>query len=427
MHFLDTVFPLQYPMYKPEALEGGRGWLLNLLLQTEPFYHASLALSAYHRRMIMLAKVSHAYQAAALVQQEKHLEICMDSVRQSAEYGCPNMKLGIVTSVVQLFFFEVLSHLMQTPSSAVLMTFAKLFTGCGNTWQTHLRAAVNMYQNGVNENLAPYGLTEDSRTILRENLPVLGHENMALGEVVNYRFLSGTIVWLDIISSITAGRAPCLMSSHALVISHNSQIKLEGVMGCRNWVMLQIGRIAALHEQKTQAMRQEHFDCTKLKQTVIDINRQVQYGLGQLALESMNVSERGSAAMKEPILDSPTLVTHVFAYMASLYLHLVINGYQRLEALEPTISEAMEMLRTQTPKKILPALVFPLFIIGSVARRGDQQFFRDIFSSPPLLDPLLKHRGRILPLLEEIWNKRQTMTILAWEDCLESTHDILLL
>jgi len=98
-------------MYKPGILEGGRGWLLNLLLRTEPFYHAALALSAYHRRSVILAKVSHPYQVAALVQQEKHFEICIKLVHQSTQKCCPDNGLGIMTSVVQLVFFEVLFNL----------------------------------------------------------------------------------------------------------------------------------------------------------------------------------------------------------------------------------------------------------------------------------------------------------------------------
>lgn len=107
MHFLDTVFPLQYPMYKPGIREGGRGWFLALLLRTKPLYHAALALSAYHRRTIVLAEMQHPCQVAALVQQEKHLENCMKSVNLFVQNSCPNNGLGIVTSVVQLVFFEV--------------------------------------------------------------------------------------------------------------------------------------------------------------------------------------------------------------------------------------------------------------------------------------------------------------------------------
>lgn len=98
-------------MYSPGILEGGRGWLLTLLLRTESFYHAALALSAYHRRVVILAQVSHPHQVAALVQQEKHLETCINLVHQSAQNSCPHLGLGVLTSVVQLVFFEVLLNL----------------------------------------------------------------------------------------------------------------------------------------------------------------------------------------------------------------------------------------------------------------------------------------------------------------------------
>jgi hypothetical protein len=108
MNFLDNVFPLEFPLYRPEILEGGRGWLLALLLRTEPLYHTALAFSAYHRRTILDAKMSQPRQIAAVVQQEKHLQICIQMLNQSAHNSCTiSNKLGIATSVIQLVFFEV--------------------------------------------------------------------------------------------------------------------------------------------------------------------------------------------------------------------------------------------------------------------------------------------------------------------------------
>jgi hypothetical protein len=48
MHYLDHVFPLQFPFYKHSATKGGRGWLLSLLMQLKPLYHAALSVSSYH-------------------------------------------------------------------------------------------------------------------------------------------------------------------------------------------------------------------------------------------------------------------------------------------------------------------------------------------------------------------------------------------
>jgi hypothetical protein len=119
MHFVDSVFPLQYPMYKPSILEGGRGWLLSLLLRTKPLYHASLALSAYHRGTVLLAASQRACSASSTVTQERHLAICLSEFQQAikdvshwvSKGSCPGDPLGVMACVIQLVFFEVCSTL----------------------------------------------------------------------------------------------------------------------------------------------------------------------------------------------------------------------------------------------------------------------------------------------------------------------------
>jgi C6 transcription factor Pro1 len=48
MHYLDVIFPLQFPFYQPSTADGGRGWLLALLLQSRPLYDAALSLADWH-------------------------------------------------------------------------------------------------------------------------------------------------------------------------------------------------------------------------------------------------------------------------------------------------------------------------------------------------------------------------------------------
>lgn len=111
MHFLDHVFSLQFPVYRPSIQDGGRGWLLSALLQTKSLYHAALALSAYHRRTAASAVLSQPSQIASLVQQEKHLETCIKSLNMFTQTSCPNSELGTITAILQLAFFEVFSRL----------------------------------------------------------------------------------------------------------------------------------------------------------------------------------------------------------------------------------------------------------------------------------------------------------------------------
>jgi C6 transcription factor Pro1 len=144
-------------------------------------------------------------------------------------------------------------------------------------------------------------------------------------------------------------------------------------------------------------------------------------------LESLKISTDKMDPTSEVMADTHTLVTRIFALMALVYLHLVCHGFQQLELLT-RISETMEILQLDTSKQLFSAMVTPLFMIASVARQGDEQdFFREVFSSPQLLDPLIIQRQRILPILEVIWSSRQTISDFAWEDCVELTKDIFLI
>lgn len=284
-----------------------------------------------------------------------------------------------------------------------------------------------MYQNGYGKNIFPFRPAEYSSSARREDRSFSESDTVAVEEAAIYRFLTLIIVWLDIISSITVGRSPQLLRYHTQIVTADAQMKFEKLMGCENWVMLLIGRIAALQEIKIQAMQQEEFDCSELRQDVADIGRQIQDGLSSLTFGSPYISEKDSTSKLATTIDSPRLVTHIFAYTASIYLHLVTEGFENLEVLSTTISEAISLLQTQTSAQTLPAFVTPLYIIGSVARQEEIPFFRDIFSSPPVLDLSLRHRERILPVLEEIWSKRQTGSFFAWDDSLELTQEILLI
>jgi len=285
---------------------------------------------------------------------------------------------------------------------------------------------MSMYQKANEKHLSSFGLAATSREIILDGLPLPDYEPGVAEDVASYRFLGSILIWLDITHSITAGTAPRLVQYHS-VIASNSQTQLEDVMACKNWVMLQISRTTALFEQKTQSLQQGHFDCTEFKRTVGNISEEIQRGLTEGSLERFGISEGASGTMA-PTMPDTALITHCFAYMASIYLHLVVNGFENLELLDTTISEAIRILKTQvtTQPHLLPALVSPLFIIGSVSGQGDKDLFRNIFSSSPLLDPLMKHRGRILPILEEIWNRR-SIPGFTWEDTLELTNDTLLI
>lgn len=54
MHYLDVVFPLQFGFYRRtfSAPDHGRGWLLQLALRSQSFYHTSLSISICHQEQL---------------------------------------------------------------------------------------------------------------------------------------------------------------------------------------------------------------------------------------------------------------------------------------------------------------------------------------------------------------------------------------
>lgn len=283
---------------------------------------------------------------------------------------------------------------------------------------------MSMYHRGFSQDLVPFRLAEKSRTIIKEGLPLVEYESVVAEEVIGFRFLSGTILWLDIISSITNGTAPFLLSHHSSVFSPSSQIKLENIMGCKNRVMLQIGRISALCENQHPLTKQDNLDCTPLRKVVYDIDTEIRCELSQQALEGTNLLEDEP----EAVTDLSILITRMFAYMASIYLHLVVYGFSGQKPLDRSMYfNAMEMFRTKIHRNILPALVCPLFIIGSVATTEDEQYFREVFSSAPLAGTIYQQRARILSILEEVWSRRQASSVFPWKEILDLTRNLLLL
>lgn len=249
-------------------------------------------------------------------------------------------------------------------------------------------------------------------------------------EAAIFIFLSGVTVWLDVLSCITSGKSPRLLEFHPHAVSCTSAIKLGNIMGCENWGILQIGRIAALHYDQTQALQQGTLNTTDLESRADDIKQTLRNGLAEYSLASLEISSGPNLAFDQPRSPELYIITRIFTLAASIYLYLVVHGYQ-LETYEirSIVGEAMTILRSKMPTNLMNAIICPLFIIGSVARREDEQFYRDVFSSTAVLDLSLDHRGKILPVLEQIWRMREaTMTAWTWQDTVTiSGHNLLLI
>jgi len=202
--------------------------------------------------------------------------------------------------------------------------------------------------------------------------------------------------WLDIIFAITAGKARNLLSLHPSIIASGSGTKLEAYIGCEIWVMFQIGRIAASHEYRTQALQEGQLNCAEAAKLAAKITGKIRYGLVQTGLKGLKMPERVPPTTPTVTSDMNTLVTELFAYTAVLYLHSVIYGFQKLETVDRTIFESDKhasdscattsstsfglsalhcwMYGTAQRQKFLPDNLFLSGIAGSVTSTSKEDF-----------------------------------------------------
>jgi hypothetical protein len=112
MYYLDYVFPIQFRMYNPTAAEGGRGWLLSLLLRTPPMYHMTLAMSAHCYEMIEVPNGAKERKQASLAQLGSALQNLQQYIRvysQQKDTRSLEDSMKVLGCILQMIAFIVCS------------------------------------------------------------------------------------------------------------------------------------------------------------------------------------------------------------------------------------------------------------------------------------------------------------------------------
>jgi len=119
MQYLDHIFPLQFPFYKPSVSEGGRGWLLDLILRTRPLFHAVLSLKLCHMQSSQSLENLNKCDPNILEETDKHHTLALSELRSHIDglelsTGSVNVarKIEILACMLQLVSFEVSSSLI---------------------------------------------------------------------------------------------------------------------------------------------------------------------------------------------------------------------------------------------------------------------------------------------------------------------------
>lgn len=128
MHYLDHVFPLQFPFYKPSVVSGGRGWLLSILTTTKPLYYAAISLAAYHRQSMLCRDSASKHHGLDLESLERQYARALSELRQylakigdKKEARTQVENVDVLSCLVMLISLEVgISSLKPSVSSNIV-------------------------------------------------------------------------------------------------------------------------------------------------------------------------------------------------------------------------------------------------------------------------------------------------------------------
>ncbi|KAJ6441548.1 abc1 domain-containingprotein [Purpureocillium lavendulum] len=379
VHYLDYIFPLQYPYYRDDPALGGRGWLFWLLMKRGPLHQAVLTLAALHHY------TEFAHSAEDNESEERESELlgyhtnALQRLRQAISEGeaepfAENREqlIEFLACGSALISFEVDTCISDMTDS--VLKRVQLFQGGVTNWQHHHSALVSVVNRLSPEAMARQGAHPDQ--------PLLSGIDLA------ERFLVTKVVWLDVLAATVTGTAPRTRYAEWLRVEG---VDMSRVMGCRNWAMRAIGDLAS-------AAAESDSDAELDTRAIQDIRKRLEQGLDDLDdLDAVSDSS-------PPISDA---LTKVFASAALVQLQTTVPGTGASQAtVHEAVSRVIAALRALPSWVSVRGLAWPVAVAGSVATAGEQQAFFEDLMRRRVLDGSgsgFTNCGTVLRVLKRCW------------------------
>lgn len=429
--YLDTVFPLLFPWYRPPTLSGGRSWILGVVKANKAVFHTAMSLSMYYFTLLIAKEASHTIRTPCEQfvwdSLAKHIDMSMQVIRHNMDH--------LKTMRPKSDIFQLASALQGIVQLLILETAM----ASDADWNAHLSAAIVVFteifrehgmQDGV-YHLPSIDLALHKPSILDTvhlNVPILNANQAAL------RFDTTILIYSDIVSSVSLGKAPRLRYCYKSLVEDIYEepkssdgsaqlLQMEGYIGCQGWVLLLVGEISALEAWK-RSTSHEHGDSAaeELRQRSRQLELKLQQG--EEALQESSQPNCNAADAKKQVS-----VTRAWINAAKIYLSTVKEGWDpNNQLIRSNVESALRFLGQLSPELCLRSLIWPLCVSGFLATAEQEQMFRDYLSA---LGPLQAFGAakEALRLLKRVWRLRGQVSQAAWgiADCFEAGGNKVLL
>jgi hypothetical protein len=421
MFYFDHFFPFLFPFYKPRLLEGGRGWIMELVIDNQAMWHTTLCLSTYFVSVALDGAIL-GHSVCKTIAWEKLLE-----------------QMGVSFMVLQRNLQEVASSNAQDlivntsriMGSIILLQRFEISVGNFENCQTHLGAAIELFRQVFR---ATEDVTKDHE--LPTFYRVLSHMGRPLWTIRSqqgrawasdqaaFRFYSALLIVDDIVGSTCMEKPPGLLEYHARLLTSDGNpderppLNLEDFIGCENWVMLQMGEISALDTWKRSMKTAGQLDMMELVARASTIKQALIGNLARLDMAAHTPQTNWLGLFTFYNDQLPTMpggctafVTRVWAHAALLYLSVVVSGWQPASAgIRQNVVQTLTLLEQMPSPELLRTMVWPFCMVGCLAQPGEECRFR------AMADALVPHRlfgaaRKALEIMENVWKRRDELTI----------------
>jgi C6 transcription factor Pro1 len=437
MFYLEHVFPFLFPFYRPSLLQGGRAWILEMMISSPAVRRATLCQSSYFFSLARGTATHDVVWETVLTQTRDAFGILRQALQVISGSSIAEHLHGavrVMASIMQVQRFEI----------AVLS-----FNNC----QAHLNAALALFQQlldsagAVQHGLAgPRSSFNAVMNLLGPSAWILPAQSIQVpsAEQAAFRFSSTLLILDDIISSTVLQEPPQLYEYHRSLLGHiagtEPPIDLEAAVGCQNWALLQIGEIAVLDAWKQRCKRAGNLDVMELVRRATAIKDTFEAQLTRLETEPVIIPKEGSSLLDvfnaDGCQQSTTpasqtyLVTRVWAHAALVYLFVVVSGWQPASVdVRYHVGRIVELLKYQiSPPALLRTMVWPFCVAGCLADPAQEAQLRVMVEA---LQPrsVFGTVRKALEIMEKVWANRGAGDAASRDlaTCFRSQGDLVLL
>ncbi|XEU97403.1 hypothetical protein FSHL1_002689 [Fusarium sambucinum] len=345
MHYLDHVFPYQYPFF--DKGKWSRGWLLWLLSKNGPLCRASLGLAALHQRSLLGETNNHHIELEFHTKAVRQLHDFLLSIDINELRPDNEILVEIITCGVTLISFEVLR-------------------GSATDWQPHLCAMASIAVK-IHDQLQSPIFESRATAAMAFHIPVL--------------------LWMDLLACVATRKKAILPYNEWLGPSCNFQ--LAHIMGCHNSVMKSIGDLAALSHCKLNSLLTDSFDAEEFEKTRQNIEDELENAIESTPMALIEfrglspcflatLASNQAKSLQPSVQDC---VTRIFAAAALVQLDAVsaevskdITSTRMRRAVSRVILEIKMANEMVSPRQ----LSWPICVAGCMADQDQQPFFEEL-------------------------------------------------